>query len=215
MSSEVPGTDPSDSKLTLPGQGLTKEEAFQRMLEGHWRYLRNERQDKTVTDEDRARHASGQFPFAAIIGCADSRVSPESIFDQEQGDLFVVRVAGHVIGPHEVASLEYSTHHLGTKLIVVMGHEKCGAVNAALTTEDSAGAIGGLLEEIRPACKAALDQPGDPLDNAVRNQVSLAVDNLLVRSTGIREAVESGEVRIIGLVYGLASGDLDILKTVG
>lgn len=87
-----------------------------------------------VTASDRLRHLGGQYPFASILGCADSRVSPEVIFDQGQGDLFVVRVAGQVVGEFEIASLEYSVQHLGVKLILVMGHENCGAVKAAIST---------------------------------------------------------------------------------
>ena len=101
--------DPLNVDLSqMPGQGLSKEEAFLRILDGHWRYLDNQRKNVTTTEEDRNRHAQGQYPFAAILGCADSRVSPEVIFDQGQGDLFVVRVAGNVVGDFEVASLEYA-----------------------------------------------------------------------------------------------------------
>ena len=85
----------AEDNSDLPGQGLTREEAFRRMLDGHWRYLMNERKNTDTTNEDRQRHVQGQYPFVAILGCADSRVSPELIFDQRQGDLFVVRVAGN------------------------------------------------------------------------------------------------------------------------
>lgn len=210
--------DPSDSQgdwNSLPGQGLTKEEAFRRILDGHWRYLENNRLDRVVTSQDREKHAAGQYPFASILGCADSRVSPEVIFDQGQGDLFVVRVAGQVVGQFEIASLEYAVENLGVSLIVVMGHESCGAVKAAIDTTGVDGAIGGLLDEIRPAVETAKTMQGDLLFNAVRCQVSLAVENLLDRSPCLREAVDQGKLRVIGMVYGLANGDLDIQKTLG
>jgi carbonic anhydrase len=217
--SQVPDTTDSSSvnpeRLDLPGQGLTREEAFQRILQGHWRYLQNTRQSTQTTHEDRQRHAQGQYPFAAILGCADSRVSPEVIFDQGQGDLFVVRVAGNVAGEFEQASLEYAVQHLGVRLIIVMGHEHCGAVKAALSCEHVPGAIGKLLEEIIPAVVKAETMPGDLLDNAIRCNVCHTVDMLLANSSCIREMVENGTLRVIGLVYDLASGDLDFQRTEG
>mgnify|MGYP001819776263 CR=1 FL=1 len=208
----------SDSKpeyAALPGQGLTKEEAFRRVLEGHWRYLDNNRLNRVVTSDDRQRHVEGQYPFASILGCADSRVSPEVIFDQGQGDLFVVRVAGQVVGEFEIASLEYSVEHLGVSLIIVMGHENCGAVKAAIEAGEVDGAIGSLIKEIKPAVELAESMEGDLLPNAVRSQVVLAVDNLVDRSPLLQEAVDAGRLRIIGLIYGLSDGDLDIRKTIG
>ena len=205
----------NENQNTKPGQGLSKEEAFKRILDGHWRYLDNEGVTRVVTASDRLRHLGGQYPFASILGCADSRVSPEVIFDQGQGDLFVVRVAGQVVGEFEIASLEYSVQHLGVKLILVMGHENCGAVKAAIDVATTDGPIGSLIEEIKPAVELAKTQDGDLLSNAVRCQVSLAVDQLYQRSALLRDAVDSGQVRMIGLIYGLSSGDLDICKTVG
>lgn len=198
-----------------PGQGLNREQAFRRILDGHWRYLQNERQQIVVTHEDRQRHSEGQYPFAAILGCADSRVSPEVIFDQGQGDLFVIRVAGNVLGDFEQASLEYAVQNLGVRLVLVMGHEQCGAVKAALSGKPLPGSIGRLIEEIRPAVEQAQAQDGDLLNNAIRRNVCHTVDMLLERSESLRVLVEAGEVRVIGLVYDLASGDLQFLSTVG
>ncbi|HAP08189.1 MAG TPA: hypothetical protein DCR20_10205 [Planctomycetaceae bacterium] len=202
-------------RLDQPGQGLNREQAFRRILDGHWRYLQNERQQIHVTHEDRQRHAEGQFPFAAILGCADSRVSPEVIFDQGQGDLFVVRVAGNVLGEFEQASLEYAVQNLGVRLVLVMGHEQCGAVKAAIGGTVIPGVLGQLINEIRPAVEQAQGQDGDLLNNAIRSNVCHTVDMLLERSAAIRDLVAAGEVRVIGLVYDLASGDLQFQRTVG
>ncbi len=202
-------------RLDQPGQGLNREQAFRRILDGHWRYLQNERQQIHVTHEDRQRHAEGQFPFAAILGCADSRVSPEVIFDQGQGDLFVVRVAGNVLGEFEQASLEYAVQNLGVRLVLVMGHEQCGAVKAAIGGTVIPGVLGQLINEIRPAVEQAQGQDGDLLNNAIRSNVCHTVDMLLERSAAIRDLVAAGEVRVIGLVYELASGDLQVYRTVG
>ncbi|MFM9115549.1 MAG: carbonic anhydrase [Planctomycetota bacterium] len=199
----------------LPGQGLTKEEAFLRILNGHWRYLHDTRHNTSTSPDDRARHAEGQYPFAAILGCADSRVSPEVIFDQGQGDIFVVRVAGHVAGDYEIASLEYAIQHLGVSLVLVMGHAKCGAVKSALGAGVVHGPIGRLLAQIYPAVDHARQQPGELLDEAIRAHVVGSAQALVERSVVMREAVERGTLRIIGLVYDLATGDLEIRHTIG
>lgn len=201
--------------MERPGQGLTPEQAFRRMLDGHWRYLRNERESVSTTRQDRERHAQGQYPFAAILGCADSRVSPEVIFDQGQGDLFVARVAGNVAGDFEQASLEYAVQVLGVPLIVVMGHEGCGAVQAALHAPDTPGAIGRLLQEIVPAVERVEGDDSQLMHAAVRRNVCHTVDQLLANSEIIRVKVADGSLRIVGLVYGLASGDLDFQRLEG
>ena len=208
--------DPLNVDLSqMPGQGLSKEEAFLRILDGHWRYLDNQRKNVTTTEEDRNRHAQGQYPFAAILGCADSRVSPEVIFDQGQGDLFVVRVAGNVVGDFEVASLEYAIEHLGVSLVIVMGHEKCGAVKSAIATREAPGAIGKLLQQIYPAVDEAKNMEGDLLALAGRCHVSRCVDLLVEQSPSIASRVADGRLRVIGLIYDLGSGDLDIRNTRG
>jgi carbonic anhydrase len=215
MADAADASDTPQENMDVPGQGLTREEAFRRILDGHWRYLQNERQSIQTTQEDRQRHAQGQYPFAAILGCADSRVSPEVIFDQGQGDLFVVRVAGNVAGDYEQASLEYAVQNLGVKLIIVMGHEHCGAVKAALSQQAVPGAIGKLLQEIFPAVAKAKTQEGELLDNAIRCNVCHTVDTLLANSSCFREAIADGNLRLIGLVYDLKSGDLDFQRTEG
>jgi carbonic anhydrase len=215
MTSSHDPTDPSVDPSRLPGQGLTKEEAFLRILHGHWRYLENNRTATTTTDDDRSRHAEGQYPFAAILGCADSRVSPEVIFDQGQGDLFVVRVAGNVAGHFEIASLEYAIQHLGVSLVIVMGHVQCGAVKAAIHAGAVEGPIGMLLDEIRPSVEAVRNDPGDLLDNSIRSHVCRCVEVLLERSEVMRQYMEQDKLRIIGLIYDLGTGDIDIRAKVG
>lgn len=198
-----------------PGQGLTKEEAFHRLLEGHWRYLENTRLQRSVTSHDRSLHAQGQYPFAALLGCADSRVAPELIFDQGQGDLFVVRVAGNIIGLSGLASLEYAVQNLGVKLIVVMGHENCGAVKAALDVHDAPGPIGYLLRQIAPAVEEARAAEGPLLDRAVECNVKHTVNAILERSETLKKYVDDGQLRVVGIVYRLSSGDIEFHATVG
>lgn len=215
MPSSSDNSPNSTDRSREPGQGLTKEEAFSRLLEGHWRYLENQRLHRTVTNEDRDLHSQGQYPLAALLGCADSRVSPELIFDQGQGDIFVVRVAGNIVGEAEVASLEYAVANLGVKLLVVMGHESCGAVKAALGANDAEGALGYLLREIAPAVVEARTLPGELLENAVECNVKHSVHVLLERSPSLRKAVDDGLVRVVGIVYHLSTGDIEFHATVG
>lgn len=204
--------DSTDPRLT-PGQGLTKEEALRRMLEGHWRYLENSRSQREVTPQRLREHAEGQYPFAAILGCADSRVSPELIFDQDQGDLFVVRVAGNILDAGGLASLEYAVTHLQVRLIMVFGHEHCGAVKAAtqLTSAPGPGAMGFLMSELVEAVAIAKALPPPLLDRAVEANVRRVTQLLPQRSETIGKAVADAQVRIVGAVYRLGSGDVDIL----
>ncbi|VTU02049.1 carbonic anhydrase : Carbonic anhydrase OS=uncultured Desulfobacterium sp. GN=N47_A08030 PE=3 SV=1: Pro_CA [Gemmataceae bacterium] len=214
---DTPDTAPTapPDRSREPGQGLTKEEALHRLLEGHWRYLENSRLQRTVTAADRGLHAQGQYPFAALLGCADSRVAPELIFDQGQGDLFVVRVAGNIIGLSGLASLEYAVQNLGVRLIVVMGHENCGAVKAALDVHDAPGPIGYLLREIAPAVEVARTAPGPLLDRAVECNVKHTVNNILERSETLKKYVDDGQLRVVGIVYRLSSGDIEFHATAG
>lgn len=153
----------------------------------------------------------GQHPHAAILSCADSRVAPEIVFDQGLGDLFDVRVAGNVAGDDETASLEYAVEHLQCPLVVVMGHQKCGAVSAAVEGGDAPGHLPVLLAAIRPAVEAAKAMPGDRVENAVRLNVENVVRQLRERTPLLAEAAGKGHVQIIGAVYSLETGRVEWL----
>ena len=150
--------------------------------------------------------ASGQSPNAIILSCADSRVPPELVFDQGLGDLFVVRVAGNVPGNDEIGSIEYAAEHLHTPLIVVMGHTKCGAVQAAVDGGDPHGHLGPLLAMIQPAVARAKRQPGDPVENAIRNNVENVVQQLRASSPVLAPLVTRGSLKVVGGVYALDTG---------
>jgi carbonic anhydrase len=167
---------------------------------------------------DFAGLAEGQAPIAAIIGCADSRVAPELIFDQGAGDLFVVRVAGNVVdgaGAIVKGSIEFAVAELGVRLVMVLGHSKCGAVKAAIQHVDAKdslpGSIDGLVEMIKPAVGDAAGRTGDKLENVIRANVERSVAKLKTSGPIIPALVESGKVKIIGTVYDLASGVVEIL----
>ncbi len=153
----------------------------------------------------------GQQPFATILACSDSRVPPEILFDQGIGDLFVVRVAGNVADVHEIGTMEYGVDHLGTPLLVVLGHSKCGAVTAVVQGAEVHGNIAALVSKIAPAAaRAKADNPdaqGEALVNAaIQDNVWQAIHDLLAKSPVLRERLRKGDVKIVGALYDLAGG---------
>ncbi|HEX3314452.1 MAG TPA: carbonic anhydrase, partial [Gemmataceae bacterium] len=156
----------------------------------------------------REKTAKGQKPIAAILTCADSRVPPETIFNQQIGDLFVCRVAGNVSSEENVGSIEYAIEHLGVGLIVIMGHTECGAVKAALSKQKIEGALGKLIAEVQVG-----DVPNDKtaLSVAIRNNVDAAVTRLRKSSPNLNEMARQGRIRIVGAVYSLESGQVEWL----
>src|SRR3954452_4045440 len=149
---------------------------------------------------------TGQQPHAAILTCADSRVPPEIVFDQGLGDLFDVRGAGNVAGDAELASLEYAAEHLHTPLVVVMGHQRCGAVSAAVEGGEAPGHLPSLINAILPAVTAAKGLSGDLVENAVRINVENVVRQLRACKPVLEEQVAAGHLRIVGAVYSLDTG---------
>lgn len=150
--------------------------------------------------------AADQHPHAAILSCADSRVAPEIVFDQGLGDLFDVRVAGNVAGDAELASLEYAVDHLHTPVLVVLGHQKCGAVTAAADPAEPEGHLPSLVAMIRPAVERARNQPGDLIANAVRLNVENVVSQITSSKPVLGECVRRGELKVVGAVYALDTG---------
>ena len=149
---------------------------------------------------------STQHPHAIVLSCADSRVAPEIVLDQGLGDLFDVRVAGNVASDTELASIEYAALHLHTPLLVVMGHQKCGAVTAAAESGDAEGHLPSLLALIRPAIERAKAQPGDLIDNAVRLNVENVVRQVRGSAPVLTDLVNRGALMVAGAVYSLDTG---------
>ena len=149
---------------------------------------------------------SGQQPQAEILSCSDSRVPPEIVFDQGLGDLFVVRVAGNVVTNTELGSLEYGAEHLHIPLLVVLGHESCGAVTAAVEGGEPEGHIGSLVDLIKPAVDKTRGNPGDPVVNAVRKNVEMVVEQLRTSTPVLSKLVAEGKLKIVGGVYSLQTG---------
>ncbi len=159
--------------------------------------------------------ASSQTPHCAILACADSRVPPEIVFDEGLGDIFAVRVAGNVAGVDETASLEYAAEHLHVPLIVVLGHTHCGAITAALEGGTLPGKLPDLMAALRPAVDQSAHEPGDRIDNAVRDNVVQVVEQLRSAKPVLSELVAKGKLRIVGAIYSLETGKVEWLSAGG
>lgn len=166
----------------------------------------------------RASLTSGQHPKAVVLGCADSRVPPELIFDEGLGDLFVVRVAGNVADPEDIGSIEYATEHLGVHLVVVLGHLSCGAVNATIEAVNAGtkpeGNLGLIESEIIPAIEDAKSQGGEKglAERAVHANVKRVEAALRQRSPVLAKLAQEGQLQIVGAVYDLESGLVEFEK---
>lgn len=201
-----------------PDAKIDPQSALGRLMEGNKRFVSGQSQRTGRTPADFATDAAGQAPFAAIIGCADSRVSPELVFDQDVGDLFVVRIAGNVFsgsGPLVKGSIEFAVAELGVRFIMVLGHSKCGAVAAAIqhieSTDALPGSIGGLVDLVKPAVVAAKGQPGDKLDNVIKANVQRCVARVKGLEPILSKMVDKGELQVAGGVYELSTGAVEIV----
>src|SRR4028118_1965568 len=188
--------------------------ALQLLIEGNKRFVENRRVFPNQNMMRVTEVAQTQKPFAAILGCADSRFPSEMIFDQGLGDLFVCRVAGNVATPEEIGSLEFGTLVLGAKVLMVIGHERCGAVKAAIEGGELPGQIGSLTKAIKPAVQMSKNQPGDSVENAVKANVRLQA-NRLKDSPVINKLVEEGKLKIVGGYYDLDTGAVEIVPMAG
>jgi carbonic anhydrase len=198
---------------------VSADDALKQLMEGNERYVKGAPLHPRRAPEDFGPLAAGQYPFATIVGCSDSRVAPEVLFDQGVGDLFVVRIAGNVIngaGSTVKGSIEYAVAELGVQLILVLGHSECGAVKAAIAHIDAhdalPGSINDLVENIKPAVTAVRDQPGNMLENVIKSNVVRGVETLNKLQPIVADAVQKGKLKIVGGVYDLKSGKVNLLK---
>jgi carbonic anhydrase len=188
------------------------DEALKRLKDGNQRYVANKTVDPNQTEKRRVELAKGQHPFATILGCVDSRVPPELIFDRGLGDLFVIRTAGQVLDKAVVGSIEFGVAELKIPLLVVLGHENCGAVKATIQAIDenakAEGSIEYLVEGITPAVEKAKGKTGDNVDNVVRANLEIIVGRLN-ESSILAEAVKEGKLKIVGGRYDLDTGAVE------
>ncbi len=193
---------------------LSAFQAFERLQEGNRRFTAGA-QTARATQAKRAKLVWGQAPFAAVIGCSDSRVPPEIVFDQGLGDLFVIRVAGNIAGPSEIGSVEFAATQLGVRLVVVLGHTGCGAVRATLSeirdpSDSLPGNLRGIVDAIRPGIEAELahDQESS-LAQAVRINVRVVARRLQSHSHALRHQVHAEGLTIVCGEYSLETGDVE------
>ena len=189
--------------------------ALQLLAEGNARYAGGATTGPHRDAERRAEVVSTQSPYAMILSCADSRVPPELVFDAGLGDLFVLRVAGNVLNDELLGSIEYGAQYLRSPLIMVLGHERCGAVEAAAQTVTQGaqfeGHIPSLARAIAPAVESVRGMSGNFLDNAIRANVALVVGQLVSRSPLLAGRVSNGEIKIVGGYYSLQTGQVGVM----
>ena len=214
-------SQPHLMNASVPDRPCTGDDALERLLAGNARFAADRKLNDGHGTDRRAELAAGQQPWAVIVGCADSRVPPDVIFDAGLGDLFVVRVAGNTaVDPFVLGSVEYALAHLGSPLVLVLGHEGCGAVAGAVAvaTEGATepGSIGEVIAPIVPVVEGVVEaEPELPatelVDRAVRANVVAAIADLTARSPVVAERLEAGEVKVVGAEYMLASGEVVLL----
>ncbi len=199
---------------------ISADEALQRLIDGNERFLAGAMRMSAPTAETMSNLTQGQQPFATILGCSDSRVPPEWIFDVGLGELFVVRVAGNVLSPEVAGSLQYAVAHLGTPLIVVLGHEGCGAVEAAMESKfqgvHQLSRIQLLVDDILPALLGI--DPGLPLplqlEQAVENNVRQTV-RMIIESPEGRTRLKEGWMKVFGAIFEMCTGRVRFLQEPG
>jgi carbonic anhydrase len=212
------GIDDNTSAIFLPWffiatmptlDNLSAANALQLLKDGNTRYMEDHMEHPHEGSQHRVELSIAQHPFAIILGCADSRVIPELIFDQGVGDLFVIRLAGNVADDAVIASIEYAIEHLGTRLVVVLGHENCGAVKAAVNHEMSAGKINSLLYYIEPALNSVLTSSENLLEKVIKTHARQMVDIISHAEPILSRECQMGDLSILPAYYSLSTGKVD------
>lgn len=181
-------------------------------MDGNARYVKHKEKHPDMSFARRRElDLDGQHPYAVILGCADSRVPPELIFDEGLGDLFVIRDAGNVVDDEVLGSIEYAVEHLGVQLVMVLGHEKCGAVSAALVSDKAPGHIQKVVDSILPAIKEARTLPGDQVHNCVVANAKHVAMQVKTSEPILRLAVETNRIQVVAANYHLDTGVVEIL----
>ena len=201
---------------------ISATEALERLREGNDRFVRGERLERDFTSRARRREVLREHkPFAILLGCSDARVPAEIVFDQGLGDLFVVRVAGNIAAPSQIASIEFSAEQLGTQLVVVLGHSNCGAIKATLDEiehpgENRSSNIASIVDHIRPAIETLASNPeridrSILLQESMRANVRASVEQLHGTWSTLGRLVENGRLKIVGAEYSIESGKVGFL----
>jgi carbonic anhydrase len=198
----------------LPAGGqpeLSADAALARLLEGNRRYVKHKEEHPDESMARRKELIAGQHPFAVILGCADSRVPPELLFDEGLGDLFVIRVAGNVVDDAILGSIEYAVEHLHTNLIVVLGHESCGAVSAAVHGENSSGHLNTIVDSIQLSVKETANMSGDKIHNCVIANVRRVARQIRESEPVLKQHAGNG-LKVVSADYALDTGVVSLLE---
>lgn len=205
----------NDKPPPKPENLVSPDDALHRLMQGNGRYVEGVSKRHDFRHEREALSA-GQNPFAVILSCADSRIAPEYCFDTARGDLFVCRVAGNFASDEIVASLEYAVQMLNTPLIMVLGHDSCGAVDATIKSVKAGTTLPGhlpsLVAAIKPAVDAVAGQGGDMLANAIRRNVVLNVEKLKATAPILKSFVDDKKIKVVGGVYELKTGRVALVS---
>jgi carbonic anhydrase len=208
--------------LAAVASAVTPDEALEMLMSGNQQFVQGNLANLQVNSKPKVRNklAASQHPYAIVLDCSDSRVSPEIIFDKGLGEIFVVRVAGNVVAPHELGSIEYAIEHLGSSLLMVLGHSKCGAVNATVgqldpltcTVSVPEGNIGSLIESIAPAVEqSCLDNAENLLKASIDANVELVASTIESQSPILEEYLQDGRIKLVKARYDHEDGIVKLL----
>lgn len=186
---------------------MTAQEIIAKLSAGNNRFVTDQLNGDFQDSLRRKSIINGQEPFATVLGCADSRIVPELIFDTGLGELFVVRVAGNVANKSSVASIEYAVAHLNTKVVIILGHQNCGAITAALKGGDNGENLNYLLSKLNPAIAASAKTA--TVDDVAKKNAELTANELITKSDTIKKAVDNGNVIVVPAYYDMDSGKVD------
>ncbi len=213
---DVPKTEQTEVYENMVANNPT--DAMTLLKEGNQRFVSNEMANFDLGQSKRSELVEGQDPFAVVVACSDSRVTPEHLYDQGLGDLFVIRVAGNILDDAEIGSIEYAVEHLDSSLVVILGHEECGAVTTAVAKDDdplgteTTKYIDAFLDNIEPAVAKAKDtdvSDDELIDETTDINVKLTVEQLLEESSIVSEHAEAGDVEVVGAKYLLSNGEIE------
>ncbi len=199
---------------------ISAPEALERLRAGNRRFVSDARNSEALTDQARRRElAGGQQPFAIVLGCSDSRVPAELVFDQGLGDLFVIRVAGNIVAPSQVGSVEFAADQFGTRLVVVLGHSSCGAILATIgelgrPADRRSRNLRSIVDRIRPCVEpllasGLLSDPETLLRRAVRANIQASTEHLRHASEVLEELIQRDGLRVVGAEYSLETGEVE------
>lgn len=208
----------------MPRVMISGREALERLREGNRRFVAEARDGNAATGERRRGLVQSQEPYAIILGCSDSRVPAEIVFDQGLGDLFVIRVAGNIVAPSQIGSVEFAAARFGTRLVVVLGHSQCGAITATLEelsrpTADQSRNLRSIVDRVRPSVEALLetDLRHDPqalMHQAVRANIRVSANHLRHGSELLEELIRTDGLMVVGAEYSLATGEVEFFDGV-